>query len=367
MKLRGLCANVTLTASSTLIGLLIINQALIYLANNNNQRHGFPRKYLTYFEPVARWKYPDYDNSDAKPDATFIVGDSYAEGAGDSFLNNAYNYSIAHFLDDNWRQNTNIYLTANSGSNIPLQLSLLKKHLRGELIPLSIPPKGFKNLNVILYFYEGNDLENTATSKLLPFQSWQSRLRLSFPIIYAKRIALGTLKNKFLKSKSKHLSPSSSNKNKICVGATCRSSPPMQSASAGLSEKQIFEEIDYLVDSINYFSLEYPKAKMCLIYIPSPSTIYSPKGEYYYQIYSVHQSNSNTTTNSTSNNSKSLLIRGTLQNRLNPNSITFIDATNDLKRESLKKFLHGTKDPKHFTAYGYRIVADATTKGCPID
>ena len=250
MKIKILAANLMLVGASTLLGFLIINQALIYLSNNISQRHGFPRKYLRYLDPVARWKYPDYNNSKTKRDVTFIVGDSYAEGAGDSFLSNEYDYSIGHFFNNEWRRNTNIYISANSGSSIPVQLHLLKMHLSGKLNPLTIPPKSFKRLNIILYFYEGNDLENSATSKLVPFQSWKSRLRLNFPILYTGRIALLNLKGKFSKSRSHSLSSSPSNINKICIGTTCRDMPPMQSASVGLSEKQISNEISYLADSI---------------------------------------------------------------------------------------------------------------------
>ena len=366
MKIRDFTVNSILVGASTLLGFLIINQALVYLSSNNSQRHGFPRNYLRYLEPVARWKYPDFNNSKTKQDATFIVGDSYAEGAGDSFLSNEYNYSIGHFFNNEYRENTNIYYVANSGSSIPQQLILLKMHISGKLKPLSVPPKKFKALNIILYFYEGNDLEDTATSKLLPYQSWKHRFRLYFPIIYAGHEALRDLKGIFSQSESNSLS-SPSNVNKICIGTTCRDMSPMQSASAGLSEKQISNEISYLADSVKEFSLEYPKAKMCFVYIPSPSTIYSPKGWFYYQKYPIHLLPSDIKTTAELNNSKSLLIRKMLRNRLDLNSIIFIDSTNNLKREALKGFLHGTIDQKHFTANGYRLIADATAQGCPID
>ena len=367
MNIKNLYLNSILVASSTLLGFLVVNQALVYLSNNNSQRHGFPRTLLQYLDPVARWKYPDYNNSETIQDATFIVGDSFAEGAGDSFLSNEYNYSIGHFLDNEWRKNTNIYLAGNGGSNIPLQLSLLKKHLSGQLNPLTVPPKRFETLNVILYFYEGNDLENTATSKLLPFHSWKGRLRLNFPLLYASRIALFNLtKNIFPESEYTSLT-SSSKTNKICIGTTCRQMPPMQTASAGLSEKQISKEISYLADSIKEFSLEYPKAKMCLIYIPSSSTIYLSEGDFYYQNSPIHSLPADIKINAQSNNLKSLFIRNMLRDRIDFNFMTFIDATNVLKRESLRGFLHGGADPYHFNSKGYKLIADVTAQGCSID
>ena len=358
-------ANAILVTSSTLLSFLIVNQALVFASTRISQRNGFPRKYLRYFDPVARWKYPDYNNSDTKRDATYIVGDSYAEGAGDLFLSNKYSYSIGHFLDDKWRKNTNIYLAANSGSSIPSQLFLLEKHLSGKLSPLSTPVKAFENLNIVLYFYEGNDLENTVSSKLLSFDSLNSWRRLNLPILYGGRMALSMLKDRLSLSKPRSFVKSKTNK--ICIGTTCRYMPSMQSASAGLTEKQISQEISYLINSITKFSLEYPKARICFVYIPSPLTIYSPKGRFYYQRYSSHTEIADPKTDSESNGLKSLFIREALRNRLDLLSIPFIDPTKDLKARSRKGFLHGDIDPKHFNAYGYKLIADATMRGCAID
>ena len=204
-------------------------------------------------------------------------------------------------------------------------------------------------------------------SKLSPFRSWKGRIRLNFPILFTGRTALSSLKRKLSKFKSKPLASSPSNINNICIGSTCREVPPMQSASAGLSEKQIFNEVSYLADSVKEFSLRFPQTKMCFVYIPSPSTIYSPKGEFFYQKYPIHPLPADVKTNSESNDSKSLLIRKMLRDRLHFNSIIFIDPTKVLKREALKGFLHGKNDPRHFNANGYKIIADATAHGCPIE
>ena len=85
-SIRNLAFNLILVAISTFLGILTINQFLIYISNNNNQRQDFPRKLLQYLEPMARWTYPDYENSVTNSKSVFIVGDSYAEGAGDLYL-----------------------------------------------------------------------------------------------------------------------------------------------------------------------------------------------------------------------------------------------------------------------------------------
>ena len=365
-SIRNLCIKLILVLFSTLLGILTINQFLIYISNNNNQRQDFPRKLLQYLEPIARWTYPDYKNSVTNSKSLFIVGDSYAEGAGDLYLKDSFKYSIGHFLDKQWRKNTNIYLAANSGSNIPLQLSMLEMHLRGDSKNLTGMPIKAGTFNLVLYFYEGNDLENTLLNSRMLFQSFGgSKLRFKFPILYALKTANRLGKQKILSILTKQTSQTRPNslRNNICVDSICRSIPSMQTASAGLSEEQINVEIEYLVNSIKKFSSQYTNANMCLVYIPSPATIYSPKEDFFYQQYLPNKS---LKTDAKSNNKKSLLIRQSLLEGLNFELMTFVDPTKTLQKKALKEFIHGKLDPKHFNEYGYKLIADATSQGCPL-
>lgn len=367
IRIRNLAINTILIVISTLLGTLTINQFIIYISNNNNQRQDFPRKLLKYLEPMARWTYPDYKNSVKNSKSLFIVGDSYAEGAGDLYLKDSYKYSIGHFLDEKWRKNTNIYLAANSGSHIPAQLHLLEKHLRGDSKNLTGMPIKSETFNLILYFYEGNDLENTLLSKKLPFDSFASKLRFKLPIFYAVRRATKVAKKKILSKfpKPKQVSLSSKKilRNDICIGSICRKIPPMQTASAGLSEKEIINEINYFQYSVKKFSTKYPKANMCLVYIPSPSTIYSPSKDFYYQKYLPNKS---LKTDSKSNNKKSLLIRRLMRDLFDFELMTFVDPTKTIQKEAFDRFIHGKSDPKHFNEHGYKLIADATSQGCSL-
>ncbi len=367
ISIRNIAFNTILVLLSTLFGILTINQFLIYISNNNNQRQDFPRKLLKYLEPVARWSYPDFKNSETNTNTLFIVGDSYAEGAGDLFLRNSYKYSLGHFLDKKWRKNTNIYLAANGGSNIPAQLYLLEKHLNGDTKTLTGLPRKSETLNFILYFYEGNDLEDTLLSKKLPFDFFNNKLRFKLPIVWTVRRATSEakekLKSKFPKLKQGSLSSKKILSNDICIGSICRKIPPMQTASAGLSEKEIINEINYFEDSVKKFSTKYPKANMCLVYIPSPATIYSPSKDFYYQKYLPNKS---LKTDSKSNNKKSLLIRSLLRDRFDFELMTFVDPTKTIQKEAFKRFIHGKSDPNHFNEHGYKLIADATSKGCSL-
>lgn len=366
ISIRNIALNTILVLLSTLFGILTINQFLIYISNNNNQRQEFPRTLLQYLDPVARWSYPDFKNSETNTNTLFIVGDSYAEGAGDLFLRNSYKYSIGHFLDKKWRKNTNIYLAANGGSNIPAQLYLLEKYLKGHTKNLTGLPIKSETLNLILYFYEGNDLENTFLNKKVPFQSFKSKLRLKFPIFYTVRNATYIAREKKLSFFNRQLPIIEQNnfRNNVCVENECRSMPRMQTASAVLSEEQITFEIEYLVNSIKKFSSKYTNTNMCLVYIPSPATIYSPKEDFFYQHYLPNKS---LKTDAKSNNKKSLLIRRLLKDNLDFEFLTFVDPTKTLQKYARSEFIHGKLDPNHFNTYGYKLMANATSQGCQLN
>ena len=364
-RIRKVAFNSILVVLSTFLGLLVINQFFSYISKNNNQKQDFPRKLLQYLEPVARWSYPDFKNLETSTNSLFIVGDSYAEGDGDLFLKESYKYSIGHFLDNAWRKNTNIYLVANGGSNIPVQLYLLENHLNGDLNDLTGMPIKSNSFNVILYFYEGNDLYNTSLKKNFPYRSFEEKLRLKLPILYATRIAISKIRRNILPSFKRQIPLNNQNnfRNNICVEYECRSMPPLQTASTGLSEKQIFNEINYLEDSVKKFSLKYPNANMCLVYIPSPATIYSPREDFYYQQYFPNKS---LKTNTKSNNKKSLLIRRLLRDNLDFDFLTFVDPTKTLQKYARSEFIHGKLDPIHFNTYGYKLLANATSQGCSL-
>ena len=364
-RIRDFAINSLLVVFSFLFGLLTINQLILYVSNNNSQRQYFPRKLLGYLEPVARWTYPDYKNSDNNSKALFIVGDSYAEGQGDLMLQDSYKYSIGHFLDEKWRKNTNIFLAANGGSHIPAQLFFLENHLRGDSKNLTGNPIKSDIFNVILYFYEGNDLHNTFIGAKLPFQSSRSKLRFQFPIYYALRTAVHLINEKISLIFTRELSLTKENNlpNKICVKNICRRMPLLESAPIELSEKQIINQITYLEDSVKKFSLNYPKANICFVYIPSPATIYSPKQEFYpVRVENPQQIK----IDAKSNNIKSLQVRRLLKDRMQFGLMTFVDTTKTLQNHALKKFLHGKLDLTHFNGHGYKLIAEVTSQGCSL-
>ncbi len=351
-KKTELTINTFLVVLSIISGLFLSSQYLIYWYEKTDQRLAFPRQSLRSLLPLARWSYPDlYNNKNDK--RILIVGDSYAEGAGDAFLKKEYNYSLGHHLKN--MTNFSYAIAANSDSDISTQLYILKKVLAKKFAPaVKITHRIDTNPRVIFTFYEGNDLEdyfrNKDNHKLRKINRiYFNPINRFFPIIYfARKFSL-----KMPSSKTDKATP-----NKLCFKKKCFNTIEMQAASPELSNTQITEAIEHLVQSINSFKNQY-YAKTCLIYIPSPATIYSRK-IMKFQRYGNGYKNPDGFISSSENMNKSIYIRNLLRKKLKGINTGFIDSTDSLYNAGKYNFIHGTTDPKHFNYLGYKLLAQST-------
>ena len=363
--------NAGLAATSALTGLFLINWAIIIASNNNYQKNGFPRQLLTLMDPVARWSYPDINqkNKSKVSENVYLVGDSYAEGSGDSFLENEYHYSIGHYLHEAIPERIQLHLAANSGSDLPKQLDLLNKYLQGDLSPLSRHQSEEAPNNFILFFYEGNDLENVAISKKLAFhQPIKAFLRKNAPIFHAINLIATNAKQtatSLFRNSASDSNTTKSYTNEVCIGNQnqCRTLPPMQSASAGLSQIQMDSAITYTAKEIDRFKSKHKQSSYCFIYIPSPATIYEPNTFFYENYFG----STPLKTSGKLNSEKSSLMRSELKREIVRLGIPFYDATDTLKTLADKKFIHGQLDPSHFNADGYKILAKFAATSCKLN
>ena len=352
-------ANIILTLASLTGCLLCINAYLLYASNHNNQSDGFSRRLLQYFDPIARWGYPDIGtkrNSDKR--TTFIVGDSYAEGAGDGFLSNAYDYSVGHFIHKKEAISLDLAMAANSGSDIPKQLDMLNLKLQGQLEPLSFRINNNSSINLLLFFYEGNDLENVTRSKRkLSDSNFEVVTRKYFPILYAAQ-KLWRERSESTNDQAQTITIS----NRICVRSSCRDVPPLQSASVGMTRSQITNAIGYTISEIKAFRQKHPRGESCFVYVPSPATIYSPN-KFYFQNYFGNSAVSST---STINSANSQFIRSEIQEKLTKDGVKFVDPTRRFQDLGRLGYVHGYRDPNHFSIEGYRTLAHIVASECKL-
>ena len=356
--------NLLILFSSCIFSLLIINFFWIFYISNYDQKNGFPRKFLKYVpRPTSSWNYPDLNNNnDNQLDQFLIIGDSYAEGMGDAFLNNQYNYSTSHFLKKGSKYS--ILLAANSGSNIPYQLERIERSFQNIYLPNKVNKYLNKdNINLIAFFYEGNDLENLIILEkyktLRPGKNNKVKryFNKNFPLIVLIKRSIVDIKKGITNRAGKQFKVNSGNEVKktvkICRNNKCRIFDPIQSAAPELTLNQIDHTISETIDSLVNFKNKY-NSNVCLVYIPSIATLYSPD-EIHYQEY---LKNGNGLITSKENLEKSKYIRNKFSSVLNNEKIDFYDSTKFMKRFADKEFIHGIRDKKHFNRKGYKLLAD---------
>ena len=115
----------------------------------------FPRPLAASLPNTLSTFYPEtYDKKNLK-NFTAILGNSVAQGNGDSYLQGKNNYSITHHLYDNNKKNYLIFGRAGQDS-ISSVVNLIKVH---KLTNKSLLfPNLQKPDSIIFYFYEGIDL-----------------------------------------------------------------------------------------------------------------------------------------------------------------------------------------------------------------
>ncbi len=381
MSKRYILLNLSLTLFSTLIGINLINIYTFTWINSGLQKSGFPRQSLKYLPALSRWQYPDiYKNFTDKK--IIIVGDSYAEGYGDSFLNGDYNYSFAHHL--NLLTPYSYALSANGGSFLSRQLFLLDDTLQNKYAPSvkfpSIQALGEKP-KFLLTFYEGNDLDDYFRD--IQRNGWitgerhhQSFLQRYFPLAdvlanifhyevkpLIKNINDYSFNNKAKSSNKSYKSSKISYKNNFCFNKLCFKSNYMQAASPELTHKQINQALDYTTTSIRNFKRKY-NGNICVVYIPSPATTYynHKKKHLFFQQYNNGPLAKMGVISYKKNLNKSLYVRDLFKEKLHKENIRMIDSSEMFISKGKLTYLHGTKDNKHFNQTGYRILAEFIAK-----
>ena len=136
---KNLISNLILVIFSIFIALLIINYSLIFITPQKllprSLAGSLPNSLLSF--------YPDTYNKKNLDKYIAILGDSYAQGGGDAYLNGTQDYSIAHHLYKNDSRNYLLFARAGFGS-ISAVSNLIKIH---NLSHLTFSMKNLNQLN----------------------------------------------------------------------------------------------------------------------------------------------------------------------------------------------------------------------------
>ena len=370
MSFRGLTKNLFGFITSLLIYFLLLNIfSIFFLRNFLYQKKSFPRKLLSVIPSALRWQYPDVGTSYKSTDLA-LIGDSYVEGAGDSFTSNNYNYSIGHFI--NKYSNTPVVAFGTGGSSLPEQLQLFKASLKGELWPLrnGREPIDYPS-KVILFFYEGNDFfDYFEYRKFLNITKEEYQKRRLKKIKNEKYIpAFSILKNisyfiymKYLNI-NKYRFKNSEETIEICSKQKCFKNLSLQDAASNITNEEILEALNSKFESIFSFKDFYNK-KICLAYIPSPATIYSPKMLSYYLGLKSEDIKIDFAS-SEKNLNRSKFIRSKISRILEKNNIAFVDLSDEIISFSKKQYILGKEDINHFNSVGYKKIAQILIERYP--
>ncbi len=373
--------NFAIIICSLLVGFLLIDifffKSLISL---------LPLNRIVYLErPMRVLASSSKDNLIPKTPYMAIVGDSYAKGNGDWFLEVDKSelppppYQAAHLLHEIF--NVDVLPIGRAGgdflrtytSDLPNQIDYIN-----SMWLYSMPEPDM----ILFYYYAGNDFEDIIHRmgrnaygsydkyKLYDekyFQGWIDKFsendRTYFPLVNFTSVAyIGKVTADYLdKAKDSVVAnfgdttavPDKVDWSKVNVvefnGHPTQVGKPMQNFSLGLTDEE-FKFGFYMLDqSLAYVCKKYPHAKKALVYIPSMMDCYT---------FVSPLVMSEKTVTAAECRENELYMEKEVGNIAEKHGLLYIDTSPGLRKEAKKGFLHGPIDFAHLNKKGYHVFAD---------
>jgi hypothetical protein len=312
---------------------------------------------------------------------TALLGDSYAEGAGDSYLADIGNYTVAHHLRKQTAKNFLIFARSGFGSiSAVREFEIARTEFSKSWF---LPDLDFPD-EIILLFYEGNDLtdnlrylslENVKNLPLRDFvideitQPSDTRRKVDFYLplfrptyMLAKTAAFSLPGAPAPQSDRTSSLPNDRNTvpnsfKFIGDGSTFQTvlvNDRVQSAATDVSKESVDLALDILFYCLDYLTDRFSGIDVTVVYIPSPVTVYQWNDPI--QVETDIYPYRNVTTKRT-NDESSIYIRSRISAYSDSEGINFIDPTERLQAKSEHQKLHGPRDWNHFNDAGYKFVA----------
>ena len=310
-----------------------------------------------------------------------IAGDSYAQGKGDWFIDAGYDrrakFASAHVLHDLLRTDVLSFGRSGAGSIDgcllePIQiLHFLRRH------GLDIHDPGL----MLLYFYEGNDVQNNLDFIQQWFARYQNPADLDNPLVFqrflkelVKKYAAGNfreikdrplfgnlllrsvrnvLRNSFTRKfidKEPVLPSGSINKARI-GGKTVALPDRLQAPPLEVSPKDLHTALYAFEQSVDMLQILLPRTQLMIVYIPSPLSCYDLASD---QVSSYYAGE--TPYPAAAVESMGQTMRTRLRRYAASKDIPFVDALPNLRAEARKHPVHGPRDWDHFNRPGYECL-----------
>ena len=397
-NLKRIFSKLLILSISLFLVLIFLNFILIKISKKQN----IPRPLASSLTNYLFTYYPDTYEKLTMNNYTAILGDSNAMGAGDAYLNNNYNFSIAHFLHKETKKNYLTFARAGYGSISAVSNYIKLRNLENYILF----KKSIGNPEEILFFfYEGNDLEENLKEletnekkfkDLFQYVEYKIKkkskieivdfLDANFPVLnfvkffnyhlmkfgndimnaenynqilenFTKRVQKIRGKNiildnkELLENKIQNFWTNKTIDNKI------KNIRPIESAAADLNDKQKDKSLKIFFESILYLKNWENNTLIKIIYLPSPATTYywnSPIR--YYPRYSKKNLNFKEITTS-KNLHNSNFLRNKIRSFSEKNNFEFIDLTEKIQKKGKDRPLHGPVDWVHFNSVGYKFIS----------
>lgn len=366
--LKNTLQNVLLVIASFSLTIVAVNLLFRVYALHIVNQDIFPRALMNYLNDHYHTFYPSVHDKTFK-NWNAVLGDSYAEGGGDAYLQNKAMYGWMHSLHK--KNNESYYIFGRSGFG---SVSSAREFVQttDEIKSSMFYPKYEPPRKMLFVFYEGNDLNNNlnhfshrgkGSESIRDFVETEINKPLerakgvNYPVIRLLREVYRDRKKLFANSQQDAVQDERGKiKNYIIVDDKRYDFSILpQSAAAELDEEQTKLALNIFFDAMRYLKNILPNTKFEIVYLPSVVTVYRWDNPVYFKTY---HTNKLVSTNYQSNLSRSKYIRSKIVEFSNFEGMAFIDTSEELIANGRNRFLHGPLDLRHFNEIGYQIVGE---------
>ena len=336
----------------TTILILLINFIFIFFKKDFLSQNNLNRKLFALIPYNYAHYYPKINNG--FDEYIGILGDSYAFGAGDSYLNNDYNYSIGHHLFNFYQKKINFVNFGGPGFGSKLTNENFFHIINSKIHNLAMPKK------IIYFFYEGNDLQDNLNYSNLN-KTNLTLIKKYFPVFHALNLLPYKIISKIKLSLGIHQSQKKNltknyyvyNNEKFEINSTIQG-PPIE-----LNETEFDKALNIVFE--NLLELKEVSDNISLIYIPSPAVVLKMVEPIKVQNHMKKKNNLKNITN-LDLDKLNILLSTKIEHFCKKNNILFLNTTNDFKKISSQKKTYGPLDIKHPNSFGYKFLANLIIK-----
>ncbi|MCM0754783.1 SGNH/GDSL hydrolase family protein [Desulfovibrio aminophilus] len=325
-----------------------------------------------------------------RPGYLALAGDSYAQGKGDWFIDLGYDrasrFQAAHLLQDALGRDVVSFGRSGAGSVDGLILEPLQDLRAMRRRGLKIPDPGC----LLLYFYEGNDLQNNGSFLRRYFDPFHPREDLRRPGVFraflddmTTRFASGAstepgddllFSNLVLRFLRDHVWYRLTRRvvdpdppmppgivNAAVVGGRAVFLPDRLQAPP-LDEPGADDSLFVFEQSVLYIRDALPKTRCVVVYVPSPLACYALSAA---RVRTYDRPDVDHTPAQVAAGSDQLAAH--VRAFAEGNGLGFIDTRPEVRAAAARELLHGPRDWDHFNKAGYeafaRGIEDGLTRG----